>query len=132
MALAVLNLHLVGWVHKNLRSSNIVFFRPGPDWSLTNKERLADPWLCGFEYSRPEANGAESWKLEDPNLLRNTYRHPDRWGKPTVTFERKHDIYALGVVLLEIGLWEPAVSFQSRGFEDWSQDKERGNYIKDV
>lgn len=37
----------------------------------------------------------------EPNL----YRHPERQGKPTRQFQRRHDIYALGVVLLEIGLW---------------------------
>lgn len=37
----------------------------------------------------------------EPNL----YRHPNRQGRPTHQFSRLHDIYALGVVLLEIGLW---------------------------
>ena len=31
-------------------------------------------------------------------------------------FTKLHDIYALGVVLLEIGLWAPAISLQSNRF----------------
>jgi hypothetical protein len=41
----------------------------------------------------------------DTNIFRNIYRHPRRWGVPTESFNAIHDIYALGVVLLEIGMW---------------------------
>jgi hypothetical protein len=41
----------------------------------------------------------------DFDAVRNLYRHPDRQGAPGREFFRKHDIYALGVVLLEIGMW---------------------------
>lgn len=47
---------------------------------------------------------------------RDIYRHPDRQGQPMETFKKIHDIYALGVVLLEIGLWEPAIKFQKDMF----------------
>jgi hypothetical protein len=36
----------------------------------------------------------------------NFYRHPVRQGKPSESFTVVHDIYSLGVVLLEIGLWK--------------------------
>jgi hypothetical protein len=41
-------------------------------------------------------------------LSRNVYRHPKRWGTPRETFTQVHDVYSLGVVFLEIGLWEGA------------------------
>ncbi len=31
-------------------------------------------------------------------------------------FNKMHDIYALGVVLLEIGLWEPAITLEKNKF----------------
>ena len=31
----------------------------------------------------------------DDSLERDLYRHPDRWGKPKVRFEKAHDVYAL-------------------------------------
>ena len=39
----------------------------------------------------------------DDCLSRNVYRHPHRQQSPTEVFNKIHDIYALGVVLLEIG-----------------------------
>lgn len=39
-------------------------------------------------------------------------RHPSRQGThPEVDYEMRHDIYSLGVVLLEIGLWTSLVIF---------------------
>ncbi|BCS27093.1 uncharacterized protein APUU_60141S [Aspergillus puulaauensis] len=33
------------------------------------------------------------------------YRHPERYGSKTAGFTAKHDLYSVGVVLLEIALW---------------------------
>jgi hypothetical protein len=44
------------------------------------------------------------------------YQHPDRWGADTeYRFSMLHDIYSLGVVLLEIGLWKPFVRWRIGG-----------------
>lgn len=37
----------------------------------------------------------------------NYYAHPDKRWNPAVRYSRAHDIYSLGCLLLEIGLWEP-------------------------
>lgn len=55
-----------------------------------------------FEFARPE--NAETQHTFDNHLEKNLYRHPDRQGTPTISFQKHHDIYSLGVVLLEIGL----------------------------
>jgi hypothetical protein len=55
----------------------------------------------GFEFSRPEFDFSSGRPDKDP--ARNVYRHPARQGKPDKPFAKIHDIYALGVVLLEIG-----------------------------
>ena len=91
-------LHADGWVHKSIRSHNFIFFRPtGANSGFT------EPYLIGFEYSRLETDESEStW---DDDAGKNFYRHPERQGPPLVTFTKRHDIYALGLVLLEIGLW---------------------------
>jgi hypothetical protein len=34
------------------------------------------------------------------------YQHPDKRSRPTILYSRAHDIYSLGCVLLEIGLWK--------------------------
>jgi len=44
---AVLWVHLAGWLHKSIRSDDVVF--GGDDEAQVD---LAEPYLCGFEYSR--------------------------------------------------------------------------------
>lgn len=104
IAKAIAAFHADGWVHKSLRSESVVFFRE----ALTRSLMVKNPYLVNFEYSRPQASHT---LLEfDDDYERNLYRHPDRQGKPTTSFNRLHDIYALGVVLLEIGLWQTTSS----------------------
>ncbi|KAL2159349.1 hypothetical protein VTH06DRAFT_2352 [Thermothelomyces fergusii] len=55
----------------------------------------------------PESRGARF------NVEHELYRHPNRWRDREATFENEYDIYSLGVVLLEIGLWS-TVSIEMR------------------
>lgn len=96
---AILKWHLVGWVHQGIASHNIVFFYDedhGVDYSR--------PYLCGFEYSRESAAPSTGRFVQDFEL--NVYRHPDRQGIPSKYHRKDHDIYAYGILLLEIGLWK--------------------------
>lgn len=97
--------HADGWVHKSMRSNSVLFFQSSGD---QNGLLVESPYLVNFEYSRPET--AMTKYDFDNDLERNLYRHPDRQGRPKTSFSKLHDIYALGVVLLEIGLWETAPS----------------------
>lgn len=75
-----------------------------------------EPWVLGFEFSRPEPFFSAGHSDFEPR--RDIYRHPDRQGQPTEMFKKIHDVYALGVVLLEIGLWEPAVKLEKNMFSN--------------
>ncbi|MCJ1378594.1 hypothetical protein MMC17_001693 [Xylographa soralifera] len=118
LATALVNFHRVGWVHKEIRSNVILFFNKLPaaqDQDLKPHVVVPDidlsqPWLCGFEGSRPEEE--ESRLQDDYSGETNAYRHPDRWGQPKVRFEKSHDIYALGIVFLEIARWKLATRFE--------------------
>ena len=107
LALALSTFHVVGWLHKSLRSDVILFFK-GRDPSAVHSPSIIAPFIFGFEYSRPVAKITSGYY--DDITERNIYRHPLRQGKPQASFKRVHDIYALGVVLLEIGLWTPAIT----------------------
>jgi hypothetical protein len=94
MSAAILNFHVIGWLHKGLRSENILLFGTADD-----RDKLTwvdvdflSPYIIGFDYSRPDVS--ETVLAPDFSLERNLYRHPDRWGRP-VRFQKKHDIYAL-------------------------------------
>ena len=63
-----------------------------------------------FEYSRAaDQNTTWTW---DQDAEKNMYRHPERQGLLTRSFDKTYDIYALGVVLLEIGLWQTAFAIR--------------------
>jgi len=101
LATALSNFHRVGWVHKELRSEIILFFNKLPATQDYDPEPhavvpdvdMTQPWLCGFEGSRPEEE--ESKLHGDYSGKTNAYRHPERWGQPTIRFEKSHDVYAL-------------------------------------
>lgn len=71
--------------------------------------------MLGFEHSRPEVDFSHG--LADDGLERDVYRHPDRQGTPEKLFSKIHDIYALGVVLFEIGLWQQAITLEKNQFK---------------
>lgn len=93
-------LHSVGWIHKSLRSENIVLFPPKnlqADNTTTSDEVLRHyrPTLFGFEYSRPESGFSS--RRTDKDIVRNLYRHPARWWLPEERFSKIHDIYGTGL-----------------------------------
>ena len=95
-------LHEDEWIHKNIQSQSIVFLKQKDSKRLY----LEDPYLVNFEYSRPVT--ASTLLLVDSDEEKSVYRHPDIQYTTRPTFNKMHDIYALGVVLLEIALWQPA------------------------
>ncbi|KAH8589141.1 hypothetical protein B0O99DRAFT_692715 [Bisporella sp. PMI_857] len=101
---AIAKWHLVGWVHQGVASHNIVFF-----YDETHGIDYSKPYLCGFGYSR-ESDAPSTSRLVE-NFEANVYRHPDRQGWPSKFHRKEHDIYAYGVLLLEIGLWKAVETF---------------------
>ena len=103
LARSVAFLHTCHLVHKNVRPENIICFStPGkyPD----------HPYLVGLERFR--FIDAYSLRVSDDLWQRNIYRHPSRQGtRPERDYLMQHDIYSLGVCLLEIGLWKSFVTY---------------------
>lgn len=102
LACTLFYMHAVDWLHKAIRSDNVVFASNGDQTNL-NK-----PVLSGFEYSRPDGESNTSERAE-PIAVRDLYRWPEIQGLD-VTDQRSrktYDMYALGLVLLEIAYWQP-------------------------
>jgi serine/threonine protein kinase len=122
LATAVEHFHRVGWVHKSIRSDNIAFattssLPPTPTEAtdpagspihlylpMVGQFDLSKPLLFGFEYSR--AGDDKTSLAEDFSQVNNYYRIPERWGRPEARFKKSHDVYSLGVVLLEVAIWK--------------------------
>ena len=101
VAMSLGTFHADNWVHKSVRSQSVVFFHGSGGATMYD-----EPFLVNFEYSRPaDQKTTFTWDQDDE---KNIYRHPNRQGPPMRSFDKTHDAYALGVVLLEIGLWQTA------------------------
>lgn len=96
LARAVMFVHSCGLVHKNIRPETVLTFQ-----NQDSKELCA--FLTGFENFR-SVMGRTLYKGDD-EWQKNLYRHPTRQGvKPEWEYCMQHDIYSLGVCLLELGL----------------------------
>ncbi len=102
LARSVFFIHTKRFVHKNIRPENILVFEDA-------KYETGKSYLVGFEKFR--ADREHSMKFGDGLWECDLYRHPERQGsQPEKYFVMQHDIYSLGVVLLEIGLRIPFVT----------------------
>ncbi len=140
---ALLFLHLAGWLHKGIRSENILFF--GADQKTI---QLNDPHIVGFEYSRESKPNSMTEGVSD-DLEFNLYRHPEVQGVPEEplegetsrnqrpSFSQNHDVYSLGVILIELGTMKPALQIMREAeadpsygthcaarFSEWLREKE--------
>ena len=106
LAIAVSKVHDLGLVHKSIRSRAILLT------SEQNKSSLPKLFLQDWTYVRRQA-GATSQNGGEDVWQRLVYEHPERQRSldhfPETAYEPKHDIYSLGVVLMEIVLWMPFV-----------------------
>lgn len=103
LALTVLNIHSSGWVHKNLWSHAIVIIPSANRTQRSGAQHLI-PYVTGWGVARPTS--AETTDMKpiaeiEPNL----YQHPHRQQQPSIKYTFLHDVYSLGVLLMEIGLW---------------------------
>lgn len=136
---AILKLHLFHWLHKDIRSDNIVFFKQKGNADID----FQAPYITAFGFARPDQlllASESQYVIDDPDLaLGMAYCHPDYQHSterikdegslqntaPRQRYHRAYDIYSLGRVLLEIGLW------QSLGSLKWERYKTKRSEWRD-
>ncbi|KAH0611404.1 uncharacterized protein H6S33_010669 [Morchella sextelata] len=105
LAECIFHLHLTGWLHKGLRSSNVII-RGDASQSADDTKALR-AYLAGFDTARLDADPERSEKNET-DAHSDLYHHP-RYQSSTRDenrYTRQYDIYSLGMLLLELGSWQ--------------------------
>ncbi|KAL4724883.1 hypothetical protein ACLX1H_008330 [Fusarium chlamydosporum] len=100
----LLYLHAVGWLHKGLRSHNVLFFR-----TRDGHVDYRQPFLSGFDFSRPGGSD-EMTDAPGDDVEHDLYRHPNTQSNRRRDRERSKksfDVYSLGVILVELAHWQP-------------------------
>ena len=104
MARSIGYVHTLGFVHKNVRPETVLGFQ-------NNGSGCDLFFLVGFQSIRM-ADG-RTLQSGDTTWEKNLYRHPHRQGlNPEDIYTIQHDIYSLGVCLLEVGLWESFLLYE--------------------
>lgn len=106
LAISINYIHVLDFVHKNIRPETVLIFE-------SNESHLGPLYLLGFRAFRLADN--KTLRLGNSIWSENIYQHPDRQGSsPDADYVMQHDIYSLGVCLLEIGLWDSFVSSEGQ------------------
>jgi hypothetical protein len=114
IAEAVFFLHTAGFLYKNITSSSIVALCRS---HLPPGEVVLDigySYLMGFDLIRErEAIMTKEGAIKESEEPRsvwdfNVFQHPERLqGESSPRYIKTYDVYSLGVLLLEVGFWEP-------------------------
>jgi serine/threonine protein kinase len=127
LADSVYELHASGWLHEGISSHSVIFFTSDDG----NVSITKNPYLIGFGYSRPDTTAAVS--LVKSAGIYDLYQHPELRkndanmsqsnqlsGSDSISrirFRRSYDLYSLGLVLLEIGLWDRISEFSQESMD---------------
>ncbi|KAG8528202.1 uncharacterized protein KY384_007119 [Bacidia gigantensis] len=107
LALAISEFHKVNWLHKSISSFHTIFLPPRSKHPNPAVQNLTAPYLIAQNHSRPE--DAKEWTFGPTDTADSAYldyQHPAYLSRPQNRYRKEYDYYSLGLVLLEIGLWE--------------------------
>ena len=122
----LLQLHTSGWLHKKLRSENLLFIQNASSSSYENDLAVDDlgpsqMYLAGYVYTRAD-DPAEMTEPLQSELEADLYRHPSTIGRDRLPFRKTFDMFSVGCILLELGLWATFSTTLRR-----QSDRPRGN-----
>lgn len=124
LAEAVSFLHTCDFVHKNVRPETVLLLNQELDAAGRWRDsEMGSAYLVGFDSFR----GATSHTARrgDDDWRRDLYRHPSRQGPLAQDdYVMQHDVYSLGVCLLELGIGRSFVEYLSEEAK-WEQQQQQ-------
>jgi hypothetical protein len=117
LARAVFSVHSRNLVHKDIRPETLLHFDDASRGQFPNK--IGNAYLTGWQMVRKTTDvSSRQFRLNE--WAAAMYQHPSRQKKISdnvVNFKHTvgHDIYSLGVCLLELGLWKSFVAYREDG-----------------
>ena len=105
----ILQLHTAGWLHKELRSENILTLgcmaNPDPDEQpQDNNDVSSNMYVGGYVYARAD-DPQEFTEPARSEVESELYRHPASLGTIRRTYRKSFDIFSIGCIMLELGFW---------------------------
>ena len=106
LALSLLHIHAKGISHRNINSSNVVFMDQNGSTDSSampwKDGAIRHPLLTSFDTCAEDTHAAHQ-----ESFISSIYRHPMAGSGKRTTYKPTYDIYSLGLILLEVGLWMP-------------------------
>jgi serine/threonine protein kinase len=140
LAKAVSYVHTFAFVHKNIRPESVLCFEEDSSRLGDQDETSSSVFFPAPTKSHACLVGFDAFRVVDGGTLlggdltweRNVYRHPLRQGtNPTEVYRMHHDVYSLGVCLLELGLWESFVEYRELVDSDSERRTKLGKVYND-
>ena len=125
LARAIRQLHTAGWLHKGIRPENLLFFDTGKE----DHKSLQGPYLADFGYARVVGLTEFSEPAMDASdvVFHALYTHKGNLLEGS-SFCKSFDVFSLGLVLLEVGLWKRMRDILSDSEERYTQALDEADY----
>ena len=129
LADSVLHVHHLGLVHKNISPMSIAMMKhtSGSSANHVNQGQLV--FLLDWHYVRRASDATN--RAGETQWWRGVYCHPKRQMQVAQEeYNMGHDIYSLGVCMLEVLIWKSLVESGNQGPHISPMFKEQANHLK--
>ena len=128
LAESVLHVHHLGLVHKNISPMSIAMMKPAGRSSANHIYQGLLVFLLDWHYVRRASDATN--RAGETQWWKGVYCHPKRQMQVAQEeYNMGHDIYSLGVCMLEVLIWKPLVESTSQGPQISPMFKEQARYL---
>lgn len=128
LAESVLHVHHLGLVHKNISPMSIAMMKPTGGSPANHIYQGVLVFLLDWHYVRRASDATN--RAGETQWWKGVYCHPKRQMQVAQEeYNMGHDIYSLGVCMLEVLIWKSLVEFTSQGPQISPMFKEQARHL---